>query len=252
MSETLHDLARELQSDEVRDRFRTASIVSESPSRVRFRLDPGHVFERIGRLHQYPTRALHLSVEQRYRPDDEMTRLGNETVSASSFTADLRKLVDYANWWESGAHWRVTYNRQAPEWSFALPMTGDDAVREAWTRTAATARDRGIAHYMWRSSGELTCANNPPSSGVMFSVNPLGEWSLHRGRVTVPLSRPPDAAALSESRHSAAYLARQDLGAGAGTSARSGKLLEDLADQAIRPTTSQRSFRPTERRGPNP
>ena len=244
MNEPVIEIAEELRTREALLEFKTASLETVSPDEVRFRVDPGLAFERSGRIARNPDGSVSLHLHQRYRPDEYMAQIAG-TPLGGSLTEDLRSLIRHANWRERRPCWRETYRTQHPKWARVMPVTRPAVIDDAFRAVTEAAREKGIAHYLWRAGeGTIAYGNNPPLSTAVFSINPLGEWAFHVGPGTRPLETAPDLSALARERAErirAVRLAAQDLGTDAVAAIRSG-------DQEAAPRDRPAPDRPARRR----
>lgn len=244
MNESVEGIAAAVLTREARREFSIASVVSESPDKVRFRLDPGVAFEREGLITRNPDGSASLHVSQRYRPDEYMSQVAGAPL-IGRFAGDLRSSVTHANRRERRPHWREAYRRQDPNWTRVMTVTKTSTILKSMRAVADAAREKDIAHFLWRAGeGKIACGNNPPPSGTVFSVNPRGEWSFHAGPDTRPLNAPPDLSALATERaeHTRAVrLAAQDLGTGGVATIRS-------EEQVVKPADRPAPGRPARRR----
>lgn len=241
MNQALAEIAAELSTRDARLEFSIASVTRESPDEIRFRLDPGPAFERTGRILRDPSGEVILRLFQRYRPDGEMVLAAGAPLTGS-LTSGLRSVIRQVNWPERRPCWRDAYRIQEPRWVRVKTVTSSGIIPEAFRAVTGAAREKNIAHYLWRAgAAKIAYGNNPSHAGVVFSVNPFGQWALHAGPETRPLETPPDLTALAEEPYTAARLAAEDLGAGAVATTRSDNQVDVIADRLA-------SARPARRR----
>lgn len=224
MTQSLAEIAEELRTRDARLEFKTASVEAVSADEVRFRLDPGPAFKRAGRIVRKPSGDVSVYLLQRYRPDEHLGQVA-ATPLGGSLAGDLRSLIRHANWTDRRPCWRQIYRSQHPKWARVMPVTRPALIDDAFRAVTGAAREKGIAHYLWRAGeGKIAYGNNPPLSTAVFSVNPLGEWAFHAGSDTRPLETAPDLTALAVERAErarAVRLAAQDLGTSAVAAIRS-------------------------------
>jgi hypothetical protein len=177
---------------DLRAELSIVNVTADSPSRIRFRLDPGHMFLLRGQLRSWEGR-LTAGIWVQYRPHEQLTWVATAPMSPSGLGQTLRELTGHAIGYVPGAHWLDIYHQQAPAWICSCPPKEFDQARSS---LIARARQAGVACYLWYEANELITGNNPPPSGPFFSVTPIAEWSLHNGRRTRPLETNPDMAAV--------------------------------------------------------
>jgi hypothetical protein len=204
-----------LLTAELRERFSIVNVKAESPHFVRFRLDPGPVFERIGIIYEGPSGGLNLTIGQRYQPGELPTWLATHRCPprAGALADNLRELRSWANEWDIRPDWRAAVSARGPGWTARIPGTGPDAVRDARQQATSRAAETGTAHFVWNLNGrQLVISGTLPPMGETWSVNESGEWSVHRAG-TDPLDSPPSADKPPRPiRAGAVELAAQDLG----------------------------------------
>jgi len=155
---------------------------------LRFRLDPGNLFERSGLLRDNLDGSYNLGISQRYRPHETGICVSAATASIVDLPGRLRAAVEFARQRDAYLpHWLETRRRETPEWSREFSVS---QIRDATAAAAARARESAAVIYVAAGQGRVTCANNPPGAGEFFSVTPGGDWSLHRGTATRPLTVP--------------------------------------------------------------
>ena len=251
MNDLITDIATAVLTPEAHTEFSIVSVVTESPEEVRFRLDPGVAFEREGLITRGPDGSVRLTISQRYRPDEYPSPIASAPLTGP-FPGDLQSSVTHANWRERRPHWRETFRRD-PNWTRVKTATTPSTIREGMRTVTEAAREENIAHFLWRAGeGKLAYGNNPPRSGVVFSVNPRGEWSFHAGPVTRPLDTPPDLSALTAERAEHAWAVRlpaQDLGTGTAAAIRSVDQGVKAPDQPAPRPPGAPEMRTTQRRG---
>jgi hypothetical protein len=167
------------------------NVAAASPSRVRFRLDPGHMFLLRGQLLS-SDRGLSAGVWVQHRPDEQLTWVTSASVGPIDLAETLRNLIDRSLGYGPGAHWLDIYHHQAPAWTRPwAPQQFDEAQSFATSR----ARAAGVACYLWREAKEFTTGNNPSQYSPFYSVTPIAEWSRHDEGGTLPLETAPDRGA---------------------------------------------------------
>jgi hypothetical protein len=163
---------------------------------LRFRLDPGHLFERRGSVCDHLGGSYTVVIAQRYQPSQPLADAVRATVpSAAELPGALRTALAFASGREGYTpHWLDRYTVQLPRWShtYLAPQSGAAA-----TMTIDMAESTGAVHYLYALSGQLTSTNNAPGIGRFFSVTPDGDWSMHQGAQTMPLATVPSAATLA-------------------------------------------------------
>lgn len=164
------------------------NVTAASPSRVRFRLDPGHMFLLRGQLLS-SGRGLSAGVWVQHRPDEKLTWVTSAPAGPSDLGRTLRELIDRALDYGPRAHWLDIYHHQAPTWTRHWASQQFD---EAKSFVASRARAAGVACYLWREAKEFTTGNNPAEYSPFYSVTPIAEWSQHDEGRTLPLEAAPD------------------------------------------------------------
>lgn len=163
---------------------------------LRFRLDPGNLFERLGQIRSNPDGTYTVRVTQRYRPHEPMMWVASATAILADVPGVLGAAVRYARDRDANLpHWLLTRRRETP-WSRSCADTDPADARDAIAACAAQARRTGTVVYLSTEPGRITWASNPPEIGPFFSVTPAGNWSIHGPQHSKPLCSPPKPSAL--------------------------------------------------------
>ncbi|MBV9444663.1 MAG: hypothetical protein JO345_02010 [Streptosporangiaceae bacterium] len=249
-------MSAEPQLDMLTSRILTAEIQAElgiAPETIRpdghflrFRLDPGNLFERHGLLRDYLDDSYGLGISQRYRPHETLVGVAGASASIVDLPDQLRAAVTFARDRDAHLpHWLETRRRESPAWSIDYPPNDAAAASDATATTADRARDTGITHYLFTDHARVISGNNPPETGRFFSVTPAGDWSVHWETHTRPLSAAPQSAALTTGEaRTPAQVARRDL-------PRSGPAVPERAG-AVTPISTTYNERRLPRRRPAP
>ena len=164
---------------------------------LRFRLDPGNLFERDGQIRVNPDGTYTVRVTQRYRPHEPVMWVASATAILADVPGVLRAAARYAHDRdEQLPHWLVSRRRETPPWSWSCGDADPAVARDAIAACAAKARRTGTVMYLSTEPGRITCANNPPEDGPFFSVTSAGNWSVHWRERSKPLAGRPKPSAL--------------------------------------------------------
>jgi hypothetical protein len=215
MNESIEALAGRLITPDMRNEsaLSVVNVVTQSPHHFRFRFSPDDVFERVGRIDQFPAGDLKLSVGQRYTPGESLTWLPSRPLvpDAERLAEDLGRLRAFGNWWEARPHWRDAASQHAPEWTFQIPVAASDAAGVTRDQSVRRAAETGRARFLWTSRDHLVCSDCPPPRGEIWSVNESGEWSAHTSRTRLLETPPPEGTFPRPVPADAVRLAAQDL-----------------------------------------
>jgi hypothetical protein len=167
--------------------------IRQSGGHLTFRMDPGNLFERRGYLHGNQDGTWNIGILQRYLPDEQpqpITRASARTLA--ELPAALRLAVTVARGSTAYCpHWLDQARVAASPWSLTCPVTRPDASGIITAAAAQQASETGTVHFVCTGTGLITAVNSPPGSGRFYSVTPDGDWSLHSGGQTCPLSTAP-------------------------------------------------------------
>jgi hypothetical protein len=161
---------------------------------VRFRLDPGRMFERRCYVQVEDDGSFTAGISQRPRYDSD---LGPDVGTGGLTETDLtgrplfRALVGCAD----GAvadlpHWLDGVPRDAEPiktWELGEP----EVFRQAAAHTVGLACQHGRSAFLLGDLDVFACFTTPPDSPFFWSVTAAGEWSLHNGQRTQALGVSP-------------------------------------------------------------
>jgi hypothetical protein len=185
-------MVQELLPRDLRGELCIASLTLGIGNRaLGFRMDPGYSFERRG-LVLLDRGTFRIGIDDRYRPGDGLEHMAAGRGTREPQVPDeLRRLAGDA-WTLSTArpHWRDSLAGRTAKVLRTWPGIGSAAALEA----AKTARDTAATCFLCWHGDRAECVTVPPHDCPGFlSVTPKGEWSVHTGTSTYPMSRPPDA-----------------------------------------------------------
>ena len=183
--------------------------VDTDGSLLRFRLGPGRMFARHGFIRADGHRRFTVGIAQRHHPSAQLGWLVyaagivpdqiRDTIRELALNADDRV--------RDLRHWRsVTATAYGPDWTW--PLTSPEAFKRAASTAAGQATRTGEHRFLHGSGDGFGYFTGPPDARTFWSVTPHGEWSLHTGQRTRPLSRSPAA---SRGRNRAARIAARRL-----------------------------------------
>lgn len=168
---------------------------------VTFRMDPGRAFERRGAITGTGGGRYEIGIADRHLPGDPLADVaGTAAMRAADVPDELRRAASDA-WTRAAAwpHWRDTLDGTEPELLSEWP--GPAASHYMSLVTERTAEDTTTVCFLYCGDGWTRCATAPPRDTVtLLSVTPQGEWSLHHGLDTYPLTGHPDGPTLAAVR----------------------------------------------------
>jgi hypothetical protein len=175
---------------------------------LRFRLDPGSLFERHGWLCAAAGGWCSTGISQRHGPDEPLAWAAGVTAPPD---VALRIAVQDARGCAADLpHWLSTCQPGTGQWqwSSAWYFVRRAAAVDAMDTAVGRARETGIVHFVFREPDRIICATSPPGNDRCFSVTPAGDWSMHWLRHTRPLDSAPKHTALTVAGDAARAAAR--------------------------------------------
>jgi hypothetical protein len=156
-------------------------------------MDPGNLFERRGYIYGKQDGTWDIGIIQRYLPDEQPQLAARaDAVPLPGLAAALRKVVSVARGSTAYCpHWLDRARVASSPWWLTCPATRPDASGIVTSAAAQQARQTGNVYYVGTGTGLVSAINSPPGNGRFYSVTPHGEWSLHSGALTRPLTDPP-------------------------------------------------------------
>lgn len=195
-------LLLQLLPRDLRGELCLAGIDPRSPGNViRFRMDPGHAFERRGTVTGSGGGWYRIRIADRHRPGDLLAGAAGTCGMAAADVPDGLRAAAGRAWTRAAArpHWRDTLGSRNP--ATLRAWRGPAVTREMALRSAQLARGTGITLFLCWEAHQPRCVTVPPRDAVTFlSVTPDGAWSLHQDTCTYPLTGHPDRAALAAVR----------------------------------------------------
>jgi hypothetical protein len=158
-----------------------------------FRMDPGNLFERRGYLYDKQDGTWNVGIIQRYQPDEQPQLTSRaDARRLTELPGALREAVSVARGSTAYCpHWLERATTATLPWLFTCPTSWPDASTIITSAAAQQAREAETVHFVYTGADLVAAVNSAPGSGRFYSVTPDGDWSLHSGALTCPLSTAP-------------------------------------------------------------
>jgi hypothetical protein len=158
-----------------------------------FRMLPGNLFERRGYLYDKLDGTWDAGIVQRYLPHEEPQLIARaDATQLAMLPGALRQVVSVARGSTAYCpHWLERARVLTAPWRLTRPMARPDAADTIISGAARHARDTRAVSFVFTGAGLVTAASNPPGSAWFYSVTPEGDWALHNGPLTRPITTAP-------------------------------------------------------------